>query len=122
VSQTGNATVDSPSSGGGTINPSHTRQQVSPVPSDSAAFAGGGTVSVRGVNYPKGNVAPAVGTPQSGPIGRHVDVDYAAPSASGGGFDWGDAGIGLAIGIGTAGVIVLSFVGIRRSRATPAPA
>jgi hypothetical protein len=92
------------------------------VPSDSAAFPDGGTVSVRGVNYPKGNVAPAVGTPQSGPSVRHVDVGYAAPSAGDAGFDWGDARIGLAIGIGAAGVIALSFVGIRRSRATPAPA
>jgi hypothetical protein len=36
-------------------------------PSDSAVFAGGGTVSVPGVVYPKGTAVPAVGTPQSGP-------------------------------------------------------
>jgi hypothetical protein len=122
MNHTQNAAVDSPSSGGGAINASHSRQQVSSAPSDSAAFPGGGTVSVQGVNYPKGNVAPAVGTSQSGPVVRHVSVLYAAPSSSGGGFDWGDAGVGLAIGIGVASVIALSFVGIRRSRATPAPA
>jgi hypothetical protein len=120
--QTENAIVDSPSSGGGTINPSHARQQASSAPSDSAVFPGGGTVSAQGVNYPKGTIAPAVGTPQSGPAVRHVGVLYAAPSSSDGGFDWGDAGVGLAIGIGVASVIALSFVGIRRSKATPVAA
>jgi hypothetical protein len=122
MDQTLKAIVDSPSSGGGTINPRHARQQASSAPSDSAGFPGGGTVSVPGVNYPKGTVAPAVGTPQSGPAVRHVGVLYAAPSSSDGGFNVGDAGIGLAIGIGVASVIGLFFVGIRRSKATPVAA
>jgi hypothetical protein len=118
MEETQNPTVDLHSSGGATISPSDARQRASSAPSDSAAFPGGGTVSVPGVNYPKGTVAPRVGTPESGPTVRHVGVLYAAPSSNDDGFDWGDAAVGLAIGIGVASVATLFFVGIRRSKAT----
>lgn len=52
-------------------------------PSDSAAFPGGGTVSVLGVAYPKGTAAPAVGTPQSGPSPEETQKATAASSSSG---------------------------------------
>jgi hypothetical protein len=104
---------------GRVATPGETQQSVPSAPSDSAAFPGGGTVGALGVNYPKGTNVPAVGTPQSGPTEEVVVGDHAAPSSTGGGFDWGDAGIGLAIGVGAAGVIALFVVGIRKNTATP---
>jgi hypothetical protein len=51
-------------------------------PSDSAAFPGGGTVSVLGMAYPNGTAAPAVGSPQSGPSPEAQKAPV-APSSSG---------------------------------------
>jgi hypothetical protein len=115
------AIVAGTASAGGT-SPTETQQPAPSAPSDSAAFPGGGTVSVQGVNYPKGTVAPRVGTRESGPTVRHVGVVYAAPSSNEDGFDWADAAVGLAIGIGVASVAALFFVGMRRSKATPVAA
>jgi hypothetical protein len=52
-------------------------------PSDSAAFPGGGTVSVPGVAYPKGTAAPGVGTPQSGPSPAETQKTTVASPSSG---------------------------------------
>jgi hypothetical protein len=118
VSAGGPTTAQTSSSDGGTVN-SPDGKQPTASPSDSAAFSGGGTVSVLGVNYPKGTSVPAVGTYESGPTLLPTEGYYAAPSSSGGGFDWPDAGIGLAIGLGAVGVIALVVVGIRKHTATP---
>jgi hypothetical protein len=120
-----------------------TQTQVSLKASDSAAVAGGGTVSLPGHMYAKGTqVAPAVGTPESGPPAQHVqkstvtssyssfpevartmNLGKVAPApANDNGFTWSDAGIGAAIGIGVLLVLGLFSVGIRRSKATPAHA
>ena len=86
--------------------------------SDSAAVPGGGTVSVaRGV-YAKGTqVAPALGSPQSGPAGQHK-----VTTSSDSGFSWRNAGIAVGIGIGALCILGLFAVGIRRSKTTPATA
>jgi hypothetical protein len=91
-------------------------------PSDSAAFPGGGTVSVLGVNYPKGPVAPAVGMPQSGPSAAETQKSTVALSSSGGSLIPGDAAVGLIVAGGVASVLVLFSVGVRRSKATHAAA
>jgi hypothetical protein len=61
-------------------------QQPTPTPtspSDSAAFPGGGTVSVPGVAYPKGTAAPSVGSLQSGPSPEDAQKTTVDSSPSG---------------------------------------
>ena len=86
--------------------------------SDSAAVPGGGTVSVAGGFYPKGTqVAPALGSPESGPA-VHREVAAASDSGSG----WSNVWLSIAIGIGVLCIVGIVSVGIRRSKATPATA
>jgi hypothetical protein len=65
----------------GIIVSSDPGQPTPTAPSDSAAFPGGGTVSVLGVAYPNGTAAPAVGTPQSGPSPEAQKATVASPSS-----------------------------------------
>jgi hypothetical protein len=86
--------------------------------SDSAAVAGGGTVSLAGGVYPKGTqVAPALGSSESGPA-----VHHPVAAASDSGSAWSNVWLGVAIGIGVLCIVGLVTVGIRRSKATPATA
>jgi hypothetical protein len=92
-------------------------QKLSVQSSDSAAVPGGGTVSLPGHVYTKGTqLAPAVGTPDSGPA-RHVQT-----STSDNGFNWSNAGIVAGSVAGALCILAVCFVGIRRSRVTPAHA
>lgn len=86
--------------------------------SDSAAVRGGGTVSRAGAIYPKGTqVAPAVGSTESGPTHHQVTT-----SRDSGGFGWSDAGIAAGISVGVLFVLSLFAVRIHRSKTTPAAA
>jgi hypothetical protein len=67
----------------GTTVSSDPGQPTPSTPSDSAAFPGGGTVSVPGVAYPRGTAAPAVGTPQSGPSPAETQKTTDASPSSG---------------------------------------
>ena len=67
----------------GVIVSSDPGQPTPTTPSDSAAFPGGGTVSVLGVAYPKGTAVPAVGSPQSGPSPVETQKTTVDSSSSG---------------------------------------
>jgi hypothetical protein len=119
--------------------PGDKQQQVSTSASDSAAIAGGGTVSLPGHVYARGTqVAPAIGTPESGPataqksivassygdfpeVVRTMNLGKVTPASSSS-FSWSDASIGAGIGIGVLCILGLFTVAIRRSKVTPAHA
>ena len=97
-------------------------QQVSTPATDSAASRGGGTVSLVGGVYPKGTqVAPALGTRESGPVAQHTQT-LKVPAASDSGFTWSDARIADGIGFGALCVLTMLAVGLRRSRVSTAHA
>jgi hypothetical protein len=93
------------------------------------------------LGYPRGVVgAPGLETAQSTPPPQHAQKvklvssfdDFPevtrtmsltnATHSTSNGFDWNDAGIGVAIAAGALSIVALIGVGIRRSRVTPATA